>query len=69
MAIKSVLQKYFVELYEHTKTRLYLDARKRIATSLSAGGYCLDCDAGGGHRFQYINAFIDLPQRNYFGIE
>ena len=69
MAIKSELQKYFAELYEHTKTRLYLDARRRIATSLSSGGYCLYCGAGGGHQFQYINAFIDLPQQNYFGIE
>jgi SAM-dependent methyltransferase len=69
MAIKSALQKYFIELYEHTKTRLYQDARRRIAASLSSGGYCLDCGAGGGHQLQYIKAFIDLPQKNYFGIE
>ena len=69
MAIKSELQKYFVELYEHTKSRLYQEARRRISASLSAGGYCLDCGASGGHQFQYINEFTTLPKENYFGIE
>jgi hypothetical protein len=64
MVIKPKLQRYFVELYENTKTRLYLDARRRIASSLSSGGYCLDCGASGGHQFQYINKFITLPKEN-----
>lgn len=69
MNIKSGLQKYFVELYEHAKSRLYFEARRRIAASLSSGGYCLDCGSSGGHQFQYINEFIRLPKENYFGIE
>ena len=69
MQIKSGLQKYFIELYEHTKSRLYREARRRIAESLSSGGYCLDCGAGGGHQFRYINEFTTLPKENYFGIE
>jgi hypothetical protein len=56
-------------LYEHAKRRLYLEARRRIAASLSSGGYCLDCGASGGHQFQYINDFTTLPKENYFGIE
>jgi SAM-dependent methyltransferase len=69
MLIKSKLHKYSVELYEHAKSRLYLEARRRIAASLSSGGYCLDCGSSGGHQFQYINELIKLPKENYFGIE
>ena len=69
MLIKSELQKYFFELYEYAKSRLYSEARQRIAASLSSGGYCLDCGASGGHQFQYINAHITLPKKNYFGID
>jgi SAM-dependent methyltransferase len=69
MTIKSELQKYCVDLYEHAKKRLYSEARQRIATSLASGGYCLDCGASGGHQFHYINEIITLPKENYFGIE
>ena len=69
MRIKSEFQKYLVEMYEHAQRRMYREARQRIAASLSSGGYCLDCGAGSGHQFQYINTFTTLPQQNYFGIE
>ena len=69
MVIKSELQKYFVKLYEDAKSRLYREARRRIAASLSSGGYCLDCGASGGHQYQYIKEFTSLQKENYFGIE
>ena len=69
MSIKSIAQNYFTQLYENTMNRIYHNARKRIAACLSSGGFCLDCGASAGHQFQYIKAFIDLPQKNYFGIE
>ena len=69
MAIKSMMQNYFAQLYANTMDRIYLDARKRIADCLSSGGFCLDCGAGAGHQFDFINKFIELPEKNYFGIE
>ena len=64
-----MMQNYFAQLYANTMDRIYLDARKRIADCLSSGGFCLDCGAGAGHQFDFINKFIELSEKNYFGIE
>jgi SAM-dependent methyltransferase len=64
-----MIQDYFAQLYAHTMDRIYQDARKRIADCLSSGGFCLDCGAGAGHQFDFLNTFIELPEKNYFGIE
>jgi SAM-dependent methyltransferase len=69
MSKKSMVQNYFAQLYEDTMSRVYHDARKRIADCLSTGGLCLDCGAGAGHQFNFINGFTKLPKENYFGIE
>lgn len=64
-----MFENYFEQLYENTMNRIYQDARKRIAESLSSGGLCLDCGAGAGHQFNFINMYIELPAESYFGIE
>jgi SAM-dependent methyltransferase len=64
-----MVRNYFTQLYENTMNRIYQNARERIAASLSSGGLCLDCGAGAGHQFDFINSFIELPKKNYFGIE
>lgn len=69
MSINSMVQDYFGQLYDGTMDRIYGNARKRIAACLASGGFCLDCGAGGGHQFDFINRFIELPKKNYFGIE
>lgn len=69
MSMKLMAQNYFAQLYENTMNRIYQNARKRIAACLSSGGFCLDCGAGVGHQFNFINSFIELPKKNYFGIE
>ena len=69
MAIKLELREYFVGMYEHTMSRLYMEAHRRIAASLSQGGCCLDCGAGEGQQFKYINELMALPRENYYGIE
>jgi SAM-dependent methyltransferase len=69
MLLKSMIKNYFAQLYEDTMNRIYQDARKRIADCLSPGGLCLDCGAGAGHQFNFINDFIQLSKETYFGIE
>lgn len=69
MVTTSRVQKYLSELYEDTMDRIYLEARRRIAKSLSSGGYCLDCGAGGGHQFRHLKKHINLSKENYYGIE
>lgn len=65
----SAVQEYFRNLYERTMTEAYRLAEAEIAATLRAGGRCLDCGAGKGHKFGLLSDAIGLDEARYEGIE
>lgn len=65
----SLVQEYFRNLYERTMTEAYRLAEAEIVAALRAGGRCLDCGAGKGHKFRLLHDAIGLGKDRYRGIE
>ena len=64
-----MLQKYFHNLYQEAMQKAYAKAHQEIIASLTDGGSCLDCGANAGQKYEYLREMVDLPPREYHGIE
>lgn len=64
-----MLKQYFAGLYERTMSEAYKTARAAAADALREGGDCLDCGAGGGHEYDFLQQAIDLSLDRYTGVE
>lgn len=64
-----MLKQYFAGLYERTMAEAYKTARAATANALRDEGDCLDCGAGGGHEYEFLQQAIALSPERYAGIE
>lgn len=67
--VKSLLQRYFHNLYSRTMRQGYELAYREVVSALSDGGKCLDCGASCGQHLQYLQRLLPLNQQRYWGIE
>jgi SAM-dependent methyltransferase len=60
---------YLKSLYTRTMTEAYATAYQSLAEVMHEDALLLDCGAGSGNTFAKLSKHIDLPPRNYRGLE
>lgn len=66
---KSMLEKYFKNVYQRAMHKAYSLAQTEITYALQDGGKCLDCGANRGDRYDILSQMMPLEQSRYMGIE
>jgi len=65
-----MLHKYFKNLYQRTMKEAYPLAHAEMSKALmNPDSMCLDCGAGGGHKYSILQNMAALKPTNYHGVE